>query len=129
MQPGLINYRKTRKDDGEYQEQDRSTFDFEQVLWRLAGGDIAQREEILWRVEVRTAVKWLAFEEESKRREIQWDLSKMEFLARLLGAKWRAPRLEKGSGEIGGYCKGSSLEECQRVFGEKLPEICATCPE
>ena len=53
----------------------------------------------------------------------------MEFLARLLGSKWRAPRLEAGEGEIGGYCRGVSLQECRRVFGEKLPEICATCPE
>jgi len=58
----------------------------------------------------------------------------MEFLAQLLGSKWRAPRLTangkaQAAGEIGGYCRGISLEECRKVFGDKLPEICATCPD
>jgi hypothetical protein len=55
----------------------------------------------------------------------------MEFLAKLLGSKWRAPKVTADSRQqtTGEYCKGQSLLECQRVFGEKLPEICATCPE
>lgn len=67
--------------------------------------------------------------QEEEQVNLNWELSRMEFLARLLGSRWRIPRMGQKNGELGGYCKGTSLEECRRVFGEKLPEICATCPE
>ena len=57
----------------------------------------------------------------------------MEWLAAMLGAKWRAPDLSggrgRGNGEMGGYCRGKDVKECRRLFGERLPEICATCPD
>lgn len=71
--------------------------------------------------------------DEERREALQWDLEKMEFLARLLGAKWRAPKLDAagaaGRREIGEYCGGRDLEHCRGAFGERLAEICATCPE
>lgn len=59
-------------------------------------------------------------------------MSKMEFLARLLGVEWKAPTLEpeeKPNGAVGGYCRGKSLDECKRIFGNKIEEVCSTCPE
>lgn len=132
MQPGFVRYREAREHDkGRPQPDKPGELEFEQIVWRLAGGDVSKRDEILWRVEARIAYKWLQYEREKKIDELQWELMKMEFLARLLGSKWRAPRLaaDRGPQTVGGYCKGISLEECRKVFGEKLPEICATCPE
>jgi len=56
----------------------------------------------------------------------------MELLARLLGAKWKAPYLAEHpetSGTIGGYCGGKYIEKCRKVFGEHLAAVCASCPE
>lgn len=56
----------------------------------------------------------------------------MEWLARLLGSRWRAPALgeEEARGRVGGYCGGRDVDECRRAFGEQnLPAICATCPD
>ena len=54
----------------------------------------------------------------------------MEFLAKLLGSDWTAPAIGStdSSGTLGGYCRGRDLEECRQVFGNKVNEICATCP-
>jgi hypothetical protein len=71
----------------------------------------------------------LEYEREKELGKLEWEFAKMEFLARLLGSRWRAPRIREGTGEVGGYCRKISLKECRKVFGEKLPEICATCPE
>lgn len=56
----------------------------------------------------------------------------MEFLAKLLGAKWKAPRVDGGNrvrGKIGEHCNAKDLKECRALFGERLEKICATCPE
>ena len=56
---------------------------------------------------------------------------KMQWLAGLLGSKWKAPRVggSETKGQIGGYCHGKSLEECRRTFGDRLAKICSTCPD
>ncbi|MGD9505355.1 MAG: hypothetical protein AB7W37_10605 [Syntrophobacteraceae bacterium] len=111
------------------------------MLHRLAGGDVTRRNAVLWEVEAATAAAWLRMQEEERRREVNRELSKMEFLARLLGSRWRAPYLEErggwggaGAGEgakgrIGAYCAGASVEECSRLFGGRIGEICSSCPE
>lgn len=57
----------------------------------------------------------------------------MEFLARLFGSKWQAPRLQPHAGgetgQVGGYCRGTHLDECRALFGDRLSEICAGCPD
>ena len=34
---------------------------------------------------------------------------------------------EKDS-SIGGYCKGECVEECSKMFGPALEQVCKTCP-
>ncbi|MCE5335336.1 MAG: hypothetical protein LLG06_12205 [Desulfobacteraceae bacterium] len=59
----------------------------------------------------------------------------MEWLAGLLGSRWRAPAMDSGDagmqpGTLGGYCRGRSLDECEAAFGlDNLPRMCATCPD
>jgi hypothetical protein len=68
---------------------------------------------------------------------LRWDLMKMEFIARLLGAKWTAPKIGgtgtakrvKGGKTLGEYCGGKYLDECSRVFGDRVNEVCAACPD
>jgi len=70
--------------------------------------------------------------DKEKRQKINSELWKMEFLARLLGAKWKAPYLNEhpgNNGAIGGYCGGKDIDECRKTFGEQLTAICASCPE
>lgn len=31
--------------------------------------------------------------------------------------------------KVGEYCGGRDLEECRRMFGKVLEEVCATCPD
>lgn len=53
----------------------------------------------------------------------------MEFLAKLLGSKWRAPGLGGADQKIGEACEGKDLEKCRAAFGDRLAQICATCPD
>lgn len=58
---------------------------------------------------------------------------KMEFLSAHLGGGFKAPQVAgvdpAKKGEMGGYCKGKSLAECGRLFGEAmLKKVCASCP-
>jgi hypothetical protein len=57
----------------------------------------------------------------------------MEFLARLLGSDFKAPRIsDRGDGrlgEIGDYCSGKDIDECRKLFGDRLKDICANCPD
>jgi hypothetical protein len=58
----------------------------------------------------------------------------MEFLSNILGSNFKAPNLleemedkpkEQGIGE---HCGGRDLEECKRLFGNRLDKACKTCP-
>ncbi len=59
----------------------------------------------------------------------------MEFLARIHGRNWKAPNLKgkackrAATRGIGEYCKGESVSECKAIFGEKLEDVCASCPD
>jgi hypothetical protein len=51
----------------------------------------------------------------------------MEFLAGLLGAKWKAPEIGEG-GEAGSGCPERQRDECRNEFGEDgLKWACEKC--
>ena len=131
MQPALLTARKIDRDNKK-SEPASHQFDFERLIYRLSNGDVSKRESILYQLEANVAFRWLRLQEEERREKINQELMKMEFLARLLGSKWKAPYLNErldSQGKIGGYCGGKDVEECRKIFGDRLAEICATCPE
>ncbi len=85
-----------------------------------------RRDAVLWGSSAENGLRWLRLIQRKRLEDFEWKFFQMEFLTRLFGSEWRAPRLQP---HAGGYCRGTHIEECRIPFGDRLADICASCPD